>query len=1681
MNGVNTNDNTDAAQGKASSNSFLDRFSTVFTHPDRSESQRPDDMMAVLKFFRTLSEESETDTSPDTSPGNIHSSHEVVEVHGNERTEGKDSSAVGVVQKNGESTTTTTVMEHDSMNGTLGQTTVVPRNMDSEKEENANSNCLVQPEDIISESHLRIYGESTDQSDDCISERLSHLQGYSGSTDPVEQRVMINKHRNSVSSEDCSMKEPIDTQNTTDTANQDMTTDCPSTDKLESTDQHSQCVSTNNRHQDRVTNNHDKDKVKEMKHTEVSTDNYNRLAWLTDSETNPRARSYQEIFTYDNHSQDSPADSKDLPAADVVATDLANPSAVMAGEPATSTSLPSNTRKLVITMTRTEPISDDRQHTDSETERQLEAGDPETESLLEAGDPETESLLEAGDPETESLLEAGDPETERQLEAGDPETEGLLEAGDPETERLLEAGDPETESLLEAGDPETESLLEAGDPETESLLEAGDPETESLLEAGDPETESLLEAGDPETERLLEAGDPETESLLEAGDPETESLLEAGDPETERLLKAGETVNALVEELPHASAPVSEITAHSTAQSSQPCSPQDGVPTPAPASPQDGVPTPAPASPQDGVPTPAPASPQDGVPTPAPASPQDGIPTPAPASPQDGAPTPASPQGGAPTPASPQDGAPTPAPASPQDGVPTPEPASPQDGAPTPASPQDGAPTPAPASPLDGLPAPASPQDGLPALTPGPTSGPPSGTISTRTTFSPGSPVDKPLQFPALFSGLRIPKKGATVPDQDIVGKIKTSTPAGLSVDKLVRRKLKAVRRRQGSFLDQLSQFLNLEKDVNREERRESSGEDRWESTGEERRESTAEDRSESEPSDETEGVRVEPEDGMEEKEKTEQEEGGEQQKTGEEKKTDQDTEKEKTEVLSLIEPPKSSEPSQTLELSEPLEPQKPPPSSAEVAFDAFKAFFIPRPLRREGDRGDQEAKRKAWIFERTSKTPEKKNITDSKPEASISGDGEDRSTPGRLQAIWPPTKEEKVGLKYTEAEHQAALLQLKRECNEEVEKIQEDYRKQLRQLRGDNEECVSHLEVTLARLQSDLALGAHHRRGDLRDVAVSTGDDLSSRAFHTVCVQTDHMTFPQPPLNLPKRLDLASISLNLSGQATAPSSSPVHLPLPPAPPLPLSEPPAPHEGLLSGNLALPPPPPPPPPPLPFLPALTQTQGLDGPPSSLPPPPPGSAPPPPPPPPGCGPPPPPPPGCLTFSTMLDKPPRKPAVQPACPMKPLYWTRIQTQDNNKDTLWNSLEEPDIINTTEFEDLFSKTTIQTKRKPLAEAYEKKAKAKKIMKLLDGKRSQAVGILISSLHLEMKDIQQAVLNVDNSVVDVETIQALYENRAQPDELERIKKHYQTSEEEQLLDKPEQFLFELSQIPDFPDRASCIIFQSVFIDAIASIQHKLDIVSRVCKDLMDTSSVREVMGLILALGNHMNGGNRTRGQADGFGLEILPKLKDVKSRDNRISLVDYVTSYYLRNLDENAGTERSVFPLPEPQDVFLAAQVKFEDITKDLRQLRRDLTVCEKGVQKVCSSSSEEHLQPFKDKMESFVLIASNEQDEVHAQLMFAQKSFHELVTFLGLKPKTGETEVATGHFFMLWFEFCTDFKTRWKRENKNISKERLKEAQLSVKKITADKKVETRKINPNSLKDRLRQKEANMVATS
>ncbi|XP_077406614.1 formin-2 isoform X2 [Vanacampus margaritifer] len=573
----------------------------------------------------------------------------------------------------------------------------------------------------------------------------------------------------------------------------------------------------------------------------------------------------------------------------------------------------------------------------------------------------------------------------------------------------------------------------------------------------------------------------------------------------------------------------------------------------------------------------------------------------------------------------------------------------------------------------------------------------------------------------------------------------------------------------------------------------------------------------------------------------------------------------------------------------------------------------------------------------------------------------------------------------------------------------------------------------------------------------------------------------------------LSGTSLLLPGQIAVPVPPSVPSlsggsipPPPPLPPLPAGSAPPPPPPPLPGGAAPPPPPPlpggpvpPPPPPVSGGVASPPPPPLPGGLAPPPPPPlPGSVVPPPPPPlpggtsaPHCGPPQPPPPpglsfvppapsgslsslppplplGLYTLGLTQEKPPRKAVVEPPRPMKPLYWTRIQLHTKKEilsASVWETIEEPDV-NFEEFVELFAKTAVKEKKQPLSDTITK-SKAKQVVKLLSNKRSQAVGILMSSLHLDMKDIQHAILNLDNTVVDLETLQALYENRALPEELDKIEKHIKSNKDKENakpLDKPEQFLYQLSQIPSFSGRVFCILFQSSFSECMSSLMRKLDTLLSVCKVLQDSEKVKQVLGLVLAFGNFMNGGNRTRGQADGFSLDILPKLKDVKSSDSMKSLLCYIVAYYLRNFDEDAGKDTCVYPLPEPHELFQASQMKFEDFHKDLTRLRKDLKSCTSEVERVCKASVEDSLQPFKDKMGDFISEAKHELEALETHLSSTHKLFLELTVFYSVKAKGGEKEVSPNTIFSIWYEFSSDFKDLWKKENKSILKERLRVAE-------------------------------------
>ncbi|CAH2076213.1 unnamed protein product, partial [Iphiclides podalirius] len=587
----------------------------------------------------------------------------------------------------------------------------------------------------------------------------------------------------------------------------------------------------------------------------------------------------------------------------------------------------------------------------------------------------------------------------------------------------------------------------------------------------------------------------------------------------------------------------------------------------------------------------------------------------------------------------------------------------------------------------------------------------------------------------------------------------------------------------------------------------------------------------------------------------------------------------------------------------------------------------------------------------------------------------------------------------------------------------------------------------------------------------------------------------------------------------------------PPPPPMPgMGPPPPPMPGMgppLPPMPGMGPPPPtmsgmgPPPPPMPgFAPPPPPMPGMGPPPPPMPgmgpppPPMPGMGPPPPPMPGGMGslgpnlPPPPPPPLNVPGSTTpagaasqqgplpFPAPPaggwnmqrstlRKTPVKPAAPMKPLYWTRIlaapappvsQSEERaGPKPLWLEIEEARLDNIDEFTDLFSRQVVKA---PAKKKVEVKAKIQPA-KLLDSKRSQNVGILAQSLHVEFAEIENAIYNFDTSVVSMEALQQIYDLRASDEELMLIRDHLK-AKPEIPLDKPEAFLHDLSGIPNFAERISCFMFQAEFEDAVNTTMHKLDNLKNTCEFLITSEPLKQLFAIILTLGNYMNGGNCQRGQADGFGLEILAKLRDVKSKHSQVTLLHFIVRTYMRSRG-GALAAACALPVPEPGDVARAAAVDFADVADGLGALRDRLQACREQTKKViecdarrneqgCDSPSGDNakrLEVFSEKMNTFLDAAEEKLKSESDNLEECRARFIATMKFYQYTPKCGKMEdCEPKEFFSLWTSFCSDFKDIFKKEEQIAIKEKLKE----TKKLQEERKSLTQPKKEGGLKARL-----------
>ncbi|XP_052280011.1 inverted formin-2-like [Dreissena polymorpha] len=339
-------------------------------------------------------------------------------------------------------------------------------------------------------------------------------------------------------------------------------------------------------------------------------------------------------------------------------------------------------------------------------------------------------------------------------------------------------------------------------------------------------------------------------------------------------------------------------------------------------------------------------------------------------------------------------------------------------------------------------------------------------------------------------------------------------------------------------------------------------------------------------------------------------------------------------------------------------------------------------------------------------------------------------------------------------------------------------------------------------------------------------------------------------------------------------------------------------------------PPAPPPFPIPHCPPPPKPPGMvpPAPPGIGPPPPPGMGPPPPPgmgppPPPGMGPPPPPgmgpppPPGMprgaglpMQAVESAFKPLSTP--RPSKKVKTLPWNKIPLFSLKKECLWGQVNEMGDSIDVEYgrlEELFSQKEVAHVAKPTSGQTDdnttgnRRASQNAEITLLDPKKSMNINIFMKQFRKPSDVIIDLIKSGEARTLGVEKLKGLHKLLPSQDEADQL---LGFEGDVERLGDAEKFFHGLIKLPDFKLRIELMILKGDFNSQIGSVRPNIQMLTSLCRKLMDTESLKVFLGLVLHAGNFLNTGS-SAGGALGFRISSLNKVLMTKSNAPKMTLL--------------------------------------------------------------------------------------------------------------------------------------------------------------------------------------------------
>ncbi|KAJ9115891.1 hypothetical protein QFC22_005034 [Naganishia vaughanmartiniae] len=379
------------------------------------------------------------------------------------------------------------------------------------------------------------------------------------------------------------------------------------------------------------------------------------------------------------------------------------------------------------------------------------------------------------------------------------------------------------------------------------------------------------------------------------------------------------------------------------------------------------------------------------------------------------------------------------------------------------------------------------------------------------------------------------------------------------------------------------------------------------------------------------------------------------------------------------------------------------------------------------------------------------------------------------------------------------------------------------------------------------------------------------------------------------------------------------------------------------------------------------------------------------------------------------------------MKTLQWEKVGQGKLDK-TLWARPDEEqaqeEVAEKLKMVDVWSEMEDEFKAREAAMDAVSKRHKEELKSVLDPSVRKRVEILMARTKgIEPEEMCDRIVAFDKQLCDHTFLSELGPVLPTPQQVSLLKQQSaETPEELSLIHPADRLMIRLIQIPHLADRLKGMLYMINFEETSTLMEgaSAVDLLQTACDDLRNANKFKDLLNVILMMGNFMNGSNYGGG-AYGFKIGSINRLVDTKSSNgmNLLHFLERTISQHFPDILEFRSE------LEKPAEAY---RVSYEDISLGTKELQIGLAKIKRDLEDRFGDISDGYVRrmyPFATDSEERILALKD-------RVLAAGRSFNEVKMYYGegddrFDP-TSETEVFGRPTSLEFFGVFKTFVTSW-----------------------------------------------------